>query len=133
MGPKLCEGVRQIPEGIYEIEYLNPNSTYHLSLKVNYPNAFDLLRAESDGRSNLGGDIFIHGKSITIGCSPIGDAAIEEVFLMAANARPGKIEVIITPRDFRKGEDLPDIEEVGWATQLYPMISERLQGFKQLD
>lgn len=133
LGPKLLEGDRQIPEGIYEIEYLNPNSTYHLSLKVNYPNAFDLQMAESDGRSNLGGDIFIHGKSITIECIPIGDAAIEEVFLMAANARHGKIEVIIAPRDFRERKDFPEISSVVWTQQLYQMISERLQRFKQLD
>lgn len=132
LGPKLREGDRQIPEGLYEIEYLNPNSTYHLSLKVNYPNAFDLRMAKSDGRSNLGGDIFIHGKSVTIGCIPIGDAAIEEVFLLAANAGKGKIEVIIAPRDFRKGEDFPEIEEVGWTKQLYPTIADKLQQFQAM-
>lgn len=130
LGPKLREGDRQIPEGIYEIEHLNPNSTYHLSLKVNYPNEFDLRMAESDGRSNLGGDIFIHGKSVTIGCIPIGDTAIEELFLMAANAGNSEIEVIISPRDFRKGKDFPEIEAAPWAKQLYSMISEKLQEFQ---
>jgi len=37
MGPKLKNGDKQIPEGIYKMEYLNPNSSYHLSIKVNYP------------------------------------------------------------------------------------------------
>ena len=41
LGPKLREGDRQVPEGIYEIEGLNPNSSYHLSMKLNYPNDFD--------------------------------------------------------------------------------------------
>jgi len=41
LGPKLREGDRQIPEGIYGIEYLNPNSKFHLSMKVSYPNSFD--------------------------------------------------------------------------------------------
>ena len=52
---------RQIPEGIYGIEYLNPNSRFHLSLKRSYPNEFDRKRATEDGWSNLGGDILIHG------------------------------------------------------------------------
>ena len=78
LGPKLREGDGQIPEGVYGIEYLNPNSSYHLSLKVSYPNASDRKRAKADGRTNLGGDIMIHGKAVTIGCVPVGDDAIED-------------------------------------------------------
>ena len=55
LGPKLREGDGQIPEGIYGIGYLNPNSSYYLSLKVTYPNASDRARAKKDGRTNLGG------------------------------------------------------------------------------
>ena len=76
LGPKLREGDGQIPEGLYRIEYLNPNSSYHLSLKIDYPNAFDREKGRSDGRERLGYDIFIHGKSVTVGCIPIGDEAI---------------------------------------------------------
>ncbi|MBR4615676.1 MAG: hypothetical protein IKO55_08730, partial [Kiritimatiellae bacterium] len=54
LGPKLREGDGQIPEGIYGIGYLNPNSSYYLSLKVTYPNASDRARAKADGRTNLG-------------------------------------------------------------------------------
>jgi hypothetical protein len=133
LGPKLREGDRQIPEGIYEIEYLNPNSMYHLSLKVSYPNDFDLQKAKSDGRSNLGGDIFIHGKSVTIGCIPIGDEAIEEVFLLAANARQADIQVIISPRDFRSGKLLPEIQEIAWTKELYEMIAKKLWEFDSSD
>ena len=44
----------------------HPNSSYYLSLKVTYPNASDRARAKADGRVNLGGDIMIHGKAVTI-------------------------------------------------------------------
>ncbi|MEL7023554.1 MAG: hypothetical protein AAGL69_07365 [Pseudomonadota bacterium] len=57
-GPKLREGDRQIPEGIYGIEGLNPNSAFHLSMKLDYPNAFDRRWGAADGRQRLGGDIF---------------------------------------------------------------------------
>ena len=45
LGPKLQEGDGQVPEGLYNIEYLNPNSLYHLSMKIDYPNAFDRLQS----------------------------------------------------------------------------------------
>lgn len=54
-GPKLKQGDRQVPEGIYHISRLNPNSNYHLSMKVDYPNQFDRDHAMDDGRSDLGG------------------------------------------------------------------------------
>src|SRR5690606_651865 len=60
-GPKLAEGGRQVPEGIYRAEFLNANSRYHLSIRVSYPNAFDREMAARDGRTRLGGDIMIHG------------------------------------------------------------------------
>ncbi|MEM7394767.1 MAG: hypothetical protein AAF492_20740, partial [Verrucomicrobiota bacterium] len=60
-GPKLKEGDQQVPEGIYAIDFLNPNSRYHLSMRVNSPNAFDRKMAEAEGRTGLGGDIMIHG------------------------------------------------------------------------
>ncbi len=63
-GPKLEEGDWQVPEGVYSIAYLNPQSAYHLSLKVDYPNDFDRDKARTDGRTDLGGDIFIHGQDL---------------------------------------------------------------------
>jgi len=63
LGPKLKEGDRQIPEGIYKVAYLNPNSSYHLSIKVNYPNQFDQSKSEFQKIEAMGGDIFIHGKA----------------------------------------------------------------------
>ena len=63
LGPKLREGDRQVPEGIYRFTQLNPNSSFHLSLKIDYPNTFDRMMGRVENRRNLGGAIFIHGGS----------------------------------------------------------------------
>ena len=109
LGPKLREGDGQIPEGIYGIGYLNPNSSYYLSLKVTYPNASDRARAKADGRTNLGGDIMIHGKAATIGCVPVGDDAIEDIFYLASAVGIKNVSVVIAPYDMRKGRK-PELE-----------------------
>ncbi len=83
-GPKRREGDRQVPEGFYEIERFNPESLYHLSLGLNYPNASD--RVLSDPQ-RPGSDIYIHGKDVSIGCAPLGDVGIEELYLAALEAR----------------------------------------------
>jgi murein L,D-transpeptidase YafK len=95
VGPKRREGDGQVPEGFYRISSLNPWSSYHLSLRVDYPNRSD----RALGRRPLGGDIFIHGKCVTIGCLPLGDAAIEELYVIAADARAAgaPIEVHLLP------------------------------------
>src|SRR5579871_965545 len=93
-GPKLREGDRQVPEGIYPVEWLNPNSSYHLSFRVGYPNEFDREHAASEGRTNLGGDIMIHGKAASIGCLGMGDPASEELFVLAADVGISNITVI---------------------------------------
>ena len=105
LGPKLEEGDGQIPEGVYGIEYLNPNSSFYLSMKVSYPNDADRRRAKSDGRTNLGGDIMIHGTDATIGCVPIGDGAIEDVFYLVNAVGVKNVSVIIAPYDIRQGRD----------------------------
>ena len=119
LGPKLCEGDGQIPEGIYGIEYLNPNSSYYLSLKVTYPNASDRTRAKADGRTKLGGDIMIHGKAVTIGCVPVGDDAIEDIFYLASAVGIKNVSVVIAPYDMRKGRK-PELERspLNW----YPVL-----------
>ena len=83
-GPKRRAGDRQVPEGFYEIDRFNPASLFHLSLGVNYPNASDRILSDHD---KPGGDIFIHGKNVSIGCAPIGDAAIEQLYLAALDTR----------------------------------------------
>ena len=123
-GPKLRQGDRQVPEGIYSIAKLNPNSNYHLSMKVDYPNSFDLAHAEYDGRDNLGGDIFIHGKDVSAGCLAMGDAAIEELFVLAAHVGPDHIKVVIAPSDPRlRPLDTSHPSLPSWTPELYDRIT----------
>jgi murein L,D-transpeptidase YafK len=126
-GPKIKEGDKQIPEGIYKVEYLNANSSYYLSIKVNFPNSFDQLKTSFEDVRDMGGDIFIHGKAATIGCIPIGDEAIEEVFLVTQKAFNKEVKVIISPRDFRVNPLYPKIEGIDWENELYDLISEELR------
>ena len=119
LGPKLREGDGQIPEGIYGIGYLNPNSSYYLSLKVTYPNASDRARAKADGRTNLGGDIMIHGTAVTIGCVPVGDDAIEDIFYLASAVGIKNVSVVIAPYDMRKGRR-PELERT--SIKWYPNL-----------
>lgn len=81
-GPKVREGDLQIPEGFYQISHFNPVSNFHLSFKINYPNQADLKRNVAE--KNPGSDIFIHGKSVTVGCVPIGDKNIAELYWLCA-------------------------------------------------
>jgi hypothetical protein len=127
LGPKLREGDRQVPEGIYEIESLNPNSAYHVSLRLNYPNSFDRAQAAKDGRTNLGGDIMIHGKSVSIGCIAPGDEAAEDMFTLAADVGIGNVSVIISPTDFRTHSNFPTPGDCPiWAMDLWLEIAGRL-------
>ncbi len=91
LGPKRKEGDRQVPEGLYQISSFNPVSNYHLSLQVNYPNASD--RKLSDPK-NPGGQIFIHGSCVSIGCLAMRDFRIEEIYLMAVHAKSNGQQVI---------------------------------------
>lgn len=83
LGPKRREGDGQVPEGFYTVSVFNPRSNYHLSLGIDYPNASDRAR----GQGKLGGAIMIHGDCVTIGCVPITDELIEEVYIAAVEAR----------------------------------------------
>lgn len=79
-GPKRREGDKQIPEGFYYVNEFRPNSTYHLALGLNYPNISDEILSDS---KKPGGDIYIHGDCVTIGCLPLTDSLIEEVYFLA--------------------------------------------------
>jgi murein L,D-transpeptidase YafK len=83
LGPKREEGDQQIPEGFYYITDINPASKYFLSLGINYPNESDKVWGT---QGKLGNDIYIHGGCETIGCLPMTDAMIKEIFLIAAYA-----------------------------------------------
>jgi murein L,D-transpeptidase YafK len=125
-GPKLREGDGQIPEGIYRIEYMNPNSSYHLSLKLDYPNDYDREKGVKDGRAKLGHDIFIHGRSATIGCIPIGNTGIEELFLMVAEMGKEKVEVILAPYNMRTRSKRIEVEGIDWEEELHSTVKEAI-------
>ena len=84
LGPKRKEGDKQIPEGVYSISKFNPTSSYFLSLKVDYPNKSDSLLGDQE---QPGGMIFIHGGCKTIGCIPITDEWIKELYVFCVQAK----------------------------------------------
>lgn len=127
LGPKLREGDRQVPEGLYRIEDLNPNSNFYLSLRLNYPNDVDLRMAAADGRTEPGSDIYIHGGTASIGCLALGDPAIEELFTLAADVGLDNVRVIIAPDDLRNKVVSP-LGAPSWTGELYAQIREALEG-----
>lgn len=128
-GPKLAEGDRQVPEGLYEVDWLNPNSRSHLSLHLNYPNAFDELAAQRDGRIKLGHDIAIHGGSQSIGCLAMGDEAAEDLFVLSALVAWPSIRVLISPTDFRGATTTPLPQTPPWTAELYERLRTELKQF----
>lgn len=98
LGPKVIEGDKQTPEGFYCINAFNPMSSFHLSLGINYPNSVDLARTGKNRKP--GNEIYIHGDCVTVGCIPLSDEKIKEVYILAVEARntgQEKIPVNIYP------------------------------------
>lgn len=85
-GPKRREGDLQIPEGVYSINHFNPQSNFHLSLGINYPNASDRILSD---KVSPGSDIYLHGNCVTIGCIPLTDDKIKELYVLAVEAQSG--------------------------------------------
>lgn len=123
-GPKLREGDRQVPEGVYPIRYLNPNSAAYVSLMIGYPNAFDKARALKDGRKRLGGDIVIHGPTAgTAGCLALSEDSVEEVFTLVADTGVGRTRMILAPHDLRRRKPPPAVAGSEWTNALYARLS----------
>ncbi|AKQ44960.1 hypothetical protein TH63_03860 [Rufibacter radiotolerans] len=102
-GPKRQEGDGQIPEGFYYIDRFNPKSNYYLSLGINYPNAADSARHTG----KLGGDIFLHGDCVTLGCLPLTDEKMKELYVLTVEAYhqgQQQIPVHIFPTRFNTGQ-----------------------------
>ena len=96
LGPKRMQGDMQIPEGFYNLTTFNAASNYYLSMRVNYPNESDrILGVEG----NLGGDIYLHGDCVTIGCLPIQDEPVKELYWLALQTKQygGAIPIHIYP------------------------------------
>jgi murein L,D-transpeptidase YafK len=81
-GPKLAEGDRQVPEGFYfsRASDMNPNSSFHLSFNINYPNAYDRAHERT------GSFIMIHGSNVSVGCLAMTDEKIEEIYTLCQAA-----------------------------------------------
>lgn len=122
-GPKLRRGDGQVPEGFYQIESLHPNSLYHLALRVAYPNQEDREHAAAEGRTDLGGDIMIHGSDGSVGCLAMGDPPIEEIFIAAYRAGLQNTELIIAP----SAHPTPAAAASAWVPALYERLSTKLR------
>jgi len=82
LGPKLREGDEQAPEGFYYVSpsRLNPNSKFHLSFNIGYPNLYD------QSHQRTGSAIMVHGNTVSIGCFAMTDPLIEEIYTIADHA-----------------------------------------------
>ena len=105
LGHKNKEGDYQVPEGFYYINHFNPMSNYFLSLGISYPNLADKRRNPTSKTKDLGGAIYLHGDCVTIGCIPITDQYIKEVYVLAVQARnngQAKIPIYVLPFRMKK-------------------------------
>lgn len=127
LGPKRMEGDYQVPEGFYYINELNPKSNYHLSLGLNYPNASDRILSDYE---RPGGDIYIHGSCVTVGCIPIKDDQIEELYILAAHAKDrGQdfIPVHIFPIRYSNKKSVTYLEQLAKTDASLKVFSDRLE------
>ncbi len=132
LGPKLRENDRQIPEGVYRLVNFNPFSAMHLSMMINYPNSFDREKGYADGRRELGNNIFIHGKNLSVGCLAVGDLAIDQLFILARRVGLSNIQIIISPNDLRhKKPSTSTFAQPRWLPELYKNITESLKPFSE--
>lgn len=99
-GDKKISGDGRTPEGNYLIDRRNPNSEFHLSIGIDYPNEADLAEAIALGKPP-GGDIFIHGRpkkyrnggrDWTAGCIAVTDREMEQIYAMVKNGTPISIQ-----------------------------------------
>jgi len=127
LGPKRFEGDYQVPEGFYFINAFNPNSSYHLSLGINYPNASDKIRSNG---THPGGDIFIHGTCTTVGCIPLQNQQIEELYILSAYAYNGGqqfIPVHIFPINFNNPKSLTVLLKAVKDDDRYKVFADQLK------
>lgn len=129
LGPKRRFGDVQVPEGFYELDWFNPQSNFLLSLHISYPNAADRILGS---HSNPGGDIFLHGNCVTIGCIPITDEGIQEVYWLAVqvhDAGQRHIPIEIFPARLTEGGFKALADSHLGQTDLIAFWSNLRQGF----
>ena len=126
VGPKLRADDLQVPEGVYRIAGLGAGSDAPV-LRLDYPNAFDREQAMRDGRAGLGGEVTICAAGGQPGALAVGDRALEELTVLAADAGVSNVTVILAPVDFRKGFRIPSgVTLPAWAPMLYVAIKTRM-------
>jgi hypothetical protein len=119
-GPKRREGDRQVPEGIYRLTTLNPQSRFHLSIRVDYPDA------EDSRYGCTGSDIYVHGGAVSIGCIAVGNEAIEEIYRLSE--RVENRWIIIVPWDFRR--KAPPTSPEPWIADRYSRLNRELDALR---
>lgn len=127
LGPKRIAGDYQVPEGFYYINEFNPNSNYYLSLGINYPNQSDRILSDS---LRPGGDIYIHGSCVTVGCIPVTDQQIDEIYILATYAKANGqdyIPVHIYPVRFNNKRSADYLAALTKNDQQLKHFAERLQ------
>ena len=127
LGPKRMEGDYQVPEGFYYINEFNPKSNYYLSLGINYPNVSDKLLSDS---LRPGSAIYIHGSCVTVGCIPIRDEQIDELYILAAHAKDAGqdfIPVHIFPVRFNKEKSVKYLENLTKDDAVLKKFAEKME------
>ena len=119
-GPKRRQWDEQVPEGFYTLDQFNPESQFHLSLRVSYPNASDRVL----GHRPLGDAIYVHGDCVSIGCIALQDEPIEELYLMVLAAR-GRMKRDVPIHLFPRRMDAGGME----ALEAQPGATEQLRAF----
>jgi murein L,D-transpeptidase YafK len=127
LGPKRYQGDYQVPEGFYYINEFKPNSQYHLALGVNYPNASDRILSD---KAKPGGEIFIHGSCVTVGCIPLTDPIIEEVYVLAASTKAAGQDFIplhVFPISFKSDKSKETLDKYLEQQPDYKPLAHRLE------
>ncbi len=127
LGPKRMEGDYQVPEGFYYINVFNPKSNYYLSLGINYPNVSDKILSDS---LRPGSEIYIHGSCVTVGCIPIRDEQIDELYILAAYAKDNGqdfIPVHIFPIRFNVDRSVKYLESLTKDDQALKKFADKME------
>lgn len=106
LGPKLKEGDRQAPEGFYKVKkhQLNPNSKFHLSFNLGYPNKYDREH------NRTGSFLMVHGNCVSDGCYAMTDEKIEEIYALVESAlQKGQKYVQVHAYPFRMTEEMMEL------------------------
>lgn len=131
MGPKLRSNDYQVPEGLYKLKQVSvTRHKKYILMSIDFPNVFDRKMAEEDGREVPTGDIFIHGTNTSNQGLAIGNRAIEELFVLAANGTTKELIFAFSATDLRKNRRIENSKNPPWINKLDLML---LQQFMVLE